>query len=145
VFTRNAQDLINEYLQKKAKLDKATYAKKSASSASLRKNKSEDGKSVSQMSTKRRKSEIKEDSDVEMSEPEVPKKKAKTKAASASNGVTNKRAKITTKVEDDDDEDDESVGNMAKHMHLKQWDHMVQSIDTVERRDDGALMVYFTL
>ncbi|KAG8902471.1 hypothetical protein FRB99_004443 [Tulasnella sp. 403] len=33
---------------------------------------------------------------------------------------------------------------MQKHMNKKSWENIIETIETVERVDDGALMVYFT-
>ncbi|KIM59711.1 hypothetical protein SCLCIDRAFT_1217487 [Scleroderma citrinum Foug A] len=74
------------------------------------------------------------DSDVEIDaagdEPRVKKKTRK------SDGATLKA--------DKPDSDDE-VGNMNVHLHIPSWEHLIESVDTVERDSDGELIVYFTL
>ncbi|KAI6126138.1 hypothetical protein EDD16DRAFT_357921 [Pisolithus croceorrhizus] len=37
------------------------------------------------------------------------------------------------------------VGNMKKHMQVSSWEHLVETVDTVERNANGDLFVYFTL
>ncbi|KAG8215063.1 hypothetical protein J3R82DRAFT_8484 [Butyriboletus roseoflavus] len=41
--------------------------------------------------------------------------------------------------------DEETLGNMKKHMKVSSWEELIQSIDTVEREEDGELYVFFTL
>ncbi|KAJ7838875.1 hypothetical protein B0H13DRAFT_1911532 [Mycena leptocephala] len=41
-------------------------------------------------------------------------------------------------------EDKEEIGTMAEHMHVANWDHLIEAIETVERVDQ-TLLVYFTL
>ena len=41
--------------------------------------------------------------------------------------------------------DDEAIGNMKKHMKVPSWEELIDTIDTVEREDDGELYVFFTL
>lgn len=150
---RNAQSLISEFNRKQKK---SKGAAKSIS-APVRKNASVsngDGRSASVTGTKKRgrKSDsAKMESDVEMSDGESAlhtKKKARTASTKT---TTDKRSKAEPKVEvaeedeEEVDENGEKVGNMQRWIGMDRWDHLVQSIDTVERRDDGALMVFFTL
>ncbi|KAI6124608.1 hypothetical protein EDD17DRAFT_1469034 [Pisolithus thermaeus] len=37
------------------------------------------------------------------------------------------------------------VGDMKKHMQISSWEHLVETVDTVERNANGDLFVYFTL
>lgn len=55
-----------------------------------------------------------------------------------SNGVSRKDNKPES-------EDEETVGNMKKHMKVPSWEELIETIDTVEREDDGELYVFFTL
>lgn len=84
--------------------------------------------------------------DIEISDEEeevAPKKKAKPaprkSAGSASKG--RKQAKPTS----DDDAEDEDLGTMDKWMDAPSWEHIVETIDTVERTKQNELYVYFTL
>lgn len=43
------------------------------------------------------------------------------------------------------DSDEEILGNMKKHMKASSWEELVDTIDTVEREDDGELYIFFTL
>lgn len=74
------------------------------------------------------------DSDVEIDAAgDEPRAKKKTRK---SDGATLKA--------DKPDSDDE-VGNMNVHLHIPSWEHLIESVDTVERDSDGELIVYFTL
>lgn len=76
------------------------------------------------------------------SEPEViaddEEPRAKKKARK-SEGTSRKAAEKPESVEE------EPIGNMKKHMQVSSWEHLVESVDTVERNSDGDLFVYFTL
>lgn len=39
----------------------------------------------------------------------------------------------------------DEIGSMGKHANSASWEHLVESVDTVERNEDGELYVYFTL
>ncbi|KAF8552863.1 hypothetical protein OG21DRAFT_1498097 [Imleria badia] len=41
--------------------------------------------------------------------------------------------------------DDEAVGNMKRHTKAPSWEELIETIDTVEREEDGELYVFFTL
>lgn len=43
------------------------------------------------------------------------------------------------------DSDEEIIGNMKKHMKVPSWEELIETIDTVEREEDGELYVFFTL
>ncbi|KAG6328040.1 hypothetical protein ID866_11049 [Astraeus odoratus] len=70
--------------------------------------------------------------DVDSEEPRAKKKPRK------SNGANRK-------VEKADSEDEVEIGDMKKYMTTPTWEHVVESVDTVERDADGELIVYFTL
>lgn len=40
---------------------------------------------------------------------------------------------------------EEPVGNMKGYLQIASWEHLVDTVDTVERDIDGELIVYFTL
>ncbi|KAI6149173.1 hypothetical protein BKA82DRAFT_3976949 [Pisolithus tinctorius] len=61
------------------------------------------------------------------------------KKARKSEGTSRKAAEKPESVEE------EPIGNMKKHMQVSSWEHLVESVDTVERNSDGDLFVYFTL
>ncbi|KAG6907892.1 hypothetical protein DXG01_006999 [Tephrocybe rancida] len=69
--------------------------------------------------------------------------------ASASDVRATKKAKkngAAPKSEDDVHPDDEVVvGDMSNFMHVQSWEHLVDTIDTIERAQDGSLRVYFSL
>jgi hypothetical protein len=53
-------------------------------------------------------------------------------------------AKAATKGDQDDSDDAPPVGNMDKYLKIPSWEHLIDTVDTVER-DGDKLMVYFTL
>lgn len=65
---------------------------------------------------------------------DVPKKKPRK-----STGKGGKRGAVTT------EDQDEEYTDMKKWKDLATWEHLVESIDTVERTDNNELLVYFTL
>lgn len=42
-------------------------------------------------------------------------------------------------------DDEEMLGDMKKHTKVPSWEELIESVDTVEREDDGELYVFFTL
>lgn len=60
--------------------------------------------------------------------------------------VSTKKKKVEEASHDDDDVlDMEGFTSMDKYMHIKSWDDLVDSIDTIEKDGDGNLFVYGTL
>lgn len=51
--------------------------------------------------------------------------------------------KITKQVADD--EEVVTFGSMKKHMTIASWENLVETIDTIERGDEGDLYVYFKM
>ncbi|KIM44816.1 hypothetical protein M413DRAFT_442783 [Hebeloma cylindrosporum] len=138
----NAGDLVKEYWAKNPK--KKAAARKSLDKKSPKKPRksvpAEDSSDAGHASAKKRgrKSSTKtfvesDEMDVDEGEPRVPKKA--------------RRASIkTTKVKTATPEPEErTIGNMNSYLHMKQWDGLVKSVDTVERDGDNNLVVYFTL
>ncbi|KAI0630588.1 hypothetical protein C8Q77DRAFT_1134123 [Trametes polyzona] len=78
-----------------------------------------------------------EESDEEEEQPQKQKKPRKSTgtAAKASRRTSNPDAM----------DEDEVYMDMHQFKDAKTWEHLVQSIDTVERTEDGHLYVYFTL
>ncbi|KAH9857246.1 hypothetical protein C2E23DRAFT_807144 [Lenzites betulinus] len=70
----------------------------------------------------------------------VPKQKKprKSTGSAAKNGKRKSNA-------DAMDEDDDTYVDMRKWKDATSWEHLVESIDTVERTESGDLFVYFTL
>ncbi|KAI6044417.1 hypothetical protein EDC04DRAFT_2642470 [Pisolithus marmoratus] len=62
-----------------------------------------------------------------------------TKKARKSEGTSRKAA------DKPDSGEEMIVGTMKKHMQISSWEHLVETVDTVERNSDGELFVYFTL
>lgn len=61
------------------------------------------------------------------------------KRARKSNGVAARQEKEKR------ESDEEIIGNMKKHMKVPTWEDLIETIDTVEREEDGELYVFFTL
>ncbi|OCH96335.1 hypothetical protein OBBRIDRAFT_787417 [Obba rivulosa] len=73
-------------------------------------------------------------------EPAPVSKKKKAAAITTGRRSTGKRA-----AKEDTDNEDGIYVSMKNYQHMTTWEHIVQQIDTVERTNDGNLMVYFTL
>ena len=73
----------------------------------------------------------------------APKKKAKP-APRKSGGAASKGRKSKAAPAAEDDPANEELGSMDRWKEAPSWDHLVESIDTVERIGSG-LVVYFTL
>ncbi|KAI8969377.1 hypothetical protein BD414DRAFT_518579 [Trametes punicea] len=69
-------------------------------------------------------------------------KKPRKSTASAAKAATTNRRKSNS---DAMDMDEDVYIDMRKYKDASSWEHLVESIDTVERTDDGELYVYFTL
>ncbi|THH27749.1 hypothetical protein EUX98_g6441 [Antrodiella citrinella] len=91
------------------------------------------------------------DDDDEQSDRPQP-KKSKNTATSAS--VTKSKSASMTKssaqkpkkrAPSPSDSDEETFSDMRKWKLATSWEHIVKRVDTVERTDDGKLLVYFTL
>ncbi|KAJ2991661.1 hypothetical protein NUW54_g8135 [Trametes sanguinea] len=95
---------------------------------------------------KPRKSSAKADSDVESTAPakkrrggmRPPKQKKPRKSAAKTNNRRKSHADVS-------DEDGETYADLRKIKDVASWEHLVESIDTVERTEHGDLFVYFTL
>jgi chromobox protein 5 len=44
-----------------------------------------------------------------------------------------------------EDEEEVTFGSMKKHMTIASWENLVETIDTIERGDEGDLYVYFKM
>ncbi|KAG0698222.1 hypothetical protein DFH29DRAFT_942360 [Suillus ampliporus] len=44
-----------------------------------------------------------------------------------------------------DDEEEIAIGSMKKHLTIASWENLVETIDTIERGEDGNLYVYFKI
>lgn len=44
-----------------------------------------------------------------------------------------------------EDEEVVTFGSMKKHMTIASWENLVETIDTIERGDEGDLYVYFKI
>ncbi|KAI0831992.1 hypothetical protein BC628DRAFT_573625 [Trametes gibbosa] len=78
----------------------------------------------------------------EASEEEDPVPKQKKPRKSAGSAAKTGRRKSNA---DAMDEDEDSYVDMRKWKDVSSWEHLIDSIDTVERTESGDLLVYFTL
>lgn len=145
---RNAIDLVNEYWKqnpgkKKGAVPRKSTEKRSSPKKSRKSAAPEDTSDAETVSTKKRgrKSAAakKVDSDVEMDVDEVVETRAPKKARKS-------QASKPKPIEKTPEEEGKIIGNMHDYMHMKNWEGLVRSVDTVEREsEDGQLVVYFTL
>lgn len=137
----NAHDLIAEYWRLNKKKPQPKPGRKSVASVTAE---TSPEASVS-VAKKRGRSKAKKETsgDEGVSEGE---RLSAAKKSRKSNG-TSKSAKrsISTAAMDVDEEPDSDIGNMSKYKHLESWEGLIKSVDTVERNDNGELLVYFTL
>ncbi|KAJ3555485.1 hypothetical protein NM688_g2549 [Phlebia brevispora] len=142
----NAHDLIDEYWRKQGKLKKAGGRKSDAKASVPARRKRTASPEISETESapapkkRGRPPKAKPVSDDEDEIQEVPPPKpSKAKSVSVS-------AKSKTKASPEPmDEDEETYQDMSKWKDAKSWAHLVDSIDTVEKMEDGKLYVYFRL
>lgn len=160
LLSSNCQDLIDNYWSRQNKKGEKPGPKKPASTSAAPR-KSESLSSTAKPSTNAaiRKRATPEDEPEPISAP--PKKRGRPPkqkvVAESEDDVPATKAPVkrgrpssqaAKKVKDSDamDEDEgERYGDMTKYKDLISWEHLIEHIDTVERRDDGKLIVYFKL
>ena len=128
---RNADELIATYKREKAKAEKKTPAKPRKSTEPSK----QEPKKRARVSTK-----SKQESDEEEPEPSPVQPIAKKQ----------KKAPASAKKKAEPNHDDENLvmvdfTSMDKYMHLDSWEDLIDSIETIERDDDGKLLIYGTL
>ena len=141
MFLRNAQDLIDHFWADKKKgksgsrKSEPVKPKPKLVEKPSRKSLADVEPSV-EPEVKKRGRPKKEDLPSETRDEEENVQRAKKKPRK-SNGLSHKETK--------QESDEEEVGTMKKHMKVPSWEELIESIDTVEREDDGELYVFFTL
>ncbi|KAG1877364.1 hypothetical protein F4604DRAFT_2005494 [Suillus subluteus] len=143
----NAQDLINKYWENKRKASKGGPRKSTDAGRPKtgRKSTIVDETREPTLSAKKRSRPKKADQE-EQSEKEqeassddddarAKKKPRKSQGASAK--------KLTKQLAED--EEVVTFGSMKKHMTIASWENLVETIDTIERGDEGNLYVYFKI
>lgn len=68
-----------------------------------------------------------------------------TKAPAKKGRPSSQVAKKAKDLDAMDEDEGERYGDMTKYKDLPSWEHLIEHIDTVERRDGGELIVYFKL
>ena len=155
-LTRNAKDLIDEYWRKSGKKmpgppGRKSEARSSASAAKKRKPSPTVSEAEVEVTKKRgrppkatsasqarSKSKSASDDDIE----EVPAQKPKATRKATSVSVKQRKASPDAM---DEDQDEDTYEDMRKWKDATSWGHLVDSIDTVERMENGKLYVYFRL
>ncbi|KAF5383609.1 hypothetical protein D9615_003728 [Tricholomella constricta] len=133
----NADALIQEYWKKHPK--KARKSMDTKTPAKPRKS-----AEVSEPSTKKRgrKPQPAPDSSAR-DESEVTEVRATKKAKK--NGTAKAKSEEVTRPTAEADDGDLHFTDMSKYMAVQSWEHLVHTIDTIERKLDGSLSVYFSL
>lgn len=140
----NADDLINEYWSKNKKPSARGGRKSVASRLSGR-------QSLGATSSARKSVARESSSEVEVVRPKKRGRPSKAKKEEPEDGSGDEvRAKKSKKsvgkaVSNAPVEDAEGFASMKQWKNEDTWDHLVETIDTVERADNGELMIYFTL
>ncbi|TBU47544.1 hypothetical protein BD309DRAFT_468378 [Dichomitus squalens] len=138
-----AKELIDEYWKKVGKKRKSDAKPKPA--AKPPKSKEESDEEPAQPAKKRGRPSkgqtkpVDEDQDEDM-EDEAPKKKPRKSTGGASAKGTKRGAAAAGELDEES-----TYADMSKWKDLATWEHLVQSIDTVERTENNTLLVYFTL
>lgn len=167
-----AQEMIDEYWLKNKNHKDNPNNKRKAGRPSSGKKSSAKAKASSDVEgeeppKKRRTSKVNESAkkekpapvDVDDEDQPRPKKKQKTYEASRTM-ILGERPKMANEMpsldaeqlaarraanEDEDEQGDPELGTMQSFMHLRSWEHLVQSIQTVEGAKDHTLRVYFVI
>ncbi|KAG2743738.1 hypothetical protein P692DRAFT_20810390 [Suillus brevipes Sb2] len=120
----NAQDLITKYWENKRRASKGgPQHTPPAKKRGRPKKGDQDGQSEEQ------------DASSDDDEARAKKKPRKSQGASAK--------KVTKQLAEDEEE--VTFGSMKKHMTIASWENLVETIDTIERGDEGDLYVYFKI
>ncbi|KAH9840072.1 uncharacterized protein C8Q71DRAFT_703358 [Rhodofomes roseus] len=139
----NAHDLIDEFWARNKKEKRAgrkstgaPAGRPSTTKARKSSNARDESSEVEELRPKRRGRQSKakrEESDNEVEEVEED-----------ARGKNGKKA-VTKAAKNAPEEDSDGFQSMNQWMSSLTWEHIVGHIDTVERADDGKLMIYFTL
>ncbi|KAG1776604.1 hypothetical protein EV702DRAFT_1179815 [Suillus placidus] len=142
----NAQDLITKYWEIKRKASKGGPRKSTDTGKSKPSRKSttvEETRESTPHAKKRgrpKKADQEEQSEKEREassdDDDARAKKKPRKSQGASAKVTKQLA---------EDEEVVTFGSMKKHMTIASWENLVETIDTIERGDEGNLYVYFKI
>lgn len=68
---------------------------------------------------------------------EAPSKKARKSSTQV--------AKAKARTPETPEVDEPVIGNMNDYMHMRNWEPLIKTVDTIERKQDGNLLAYFTL
>ncbi|KAI0358009.1 hypothetical protein OH77DRAFT_1518764 [Trametes cingulata] len=139
-----AKDLIAEFWKKHKKNGRKSEPK-SKPGAQPRKSSVKDADSdVEEVAPTKKRGRPKAAPAHESEEEEEDKQTRKQKKPRKSTGSATKASNRKSNA-DALDEDGQTYVDMRKWKDAASWEHLIKSIDTVERTDDGDLYVYFTL
>jgi len=147
-FSSNAAELIKKYWDEKRKASKGGPRKSTDASKAKPARKSTTAQETLEPTppAKKRSRPKKDEQEQSEKEPEASSDgdggdaRAKKKPRK-SQGAAAKKAKKPLV----GDEEDITVGSMKKHMTISSWENIVETIDTIERGEDGNLYVYFKM
>lgn len=129
---RNADELISQYMDRRAK-EKAAEKKKASAKPRKSSDRSQEHKKRGRVSTK---SKMDSDEDELERSPVQP--------------ITKKQKKVSASVKKkgDHEKEESEMGqfkSMDRYMHLDSWDNLVEKVETIEKDDEGTLYLYGSL
>jgi len=128
----NAKDLVDEFWRKNP--HKKRQGRKSLDKRPKKLQEYDsDGDSSTAKKKRGRKTSTKAESDDEMDVDQPVRKKKAT------------RLSKTREPSQDDNDSEVVLQTMETYMAVKNWEHLVKAVDTVERESNGELYIYFTL
>ncbi|KAI0766673.1 hypothetical protein BD413DRAFT_149764 [Trametes elegans] len=146
-----AQELINEFWRKQAKKsgrksDVRPAPKPARKSPAKAESDADSAAPAKKRGRPRKSSPVRPASDDEEGGDDAGTRKQKKPRKSTGSAAKPKRGgKAAAADPDAMDEDVSTYADMRKWKDVPSWEHLVQSIDTVERTESGDLLVYFTL
>lgn len=143
----NAQDLITKYWENKRRASKGGPRKPADAAKPTAGRKSTTAVEVSREHTppaKKRGRPKKGDLDGQSEEQDASSDDDEARAKKKPRKSQGASAKKVTK-QLAEDEEEVTFGSMKKHMTIASWENLVETIDTIERGDEGDLYVYFKI
>ncbi|KAI0369128.1 hypothetical protein BV20DRAFT_968304 [Pilatotrama ljubarskyi] len=140
-----AKDLISEFWKKHKKGPRKSEPKPKPGPKPRKSSVKDADSDIEEVAPPKKRGRPKATSTRETSDEEEDDQSRKQKKPRKSAGSANKATKRKSTAADAVEEDGEMYTDMRKWADAASWEHLVKSIDTVERTDDGDLYVYFTL
>lgn len=140
-YSGGAQELISEYWRQNKKKSQAKVPRKSLPSMTAEPSPEASASVTKKRGRSKAKKEVSDDEGASDGE-----RVSAAKRARKSNGASKStKRSASTAAMDVDEVPDGEIGDMLKYKHLESWEDLINSVDTVERNDNGELLVYFTL